>query len=208
MLETEQQWRRASIFNYAVGAIGAVLVLGAQPISALTGVDETIGLGAGFLGAATALHLTLFRRRAKPSPTEREGLIENEPRYLWRMFWGLLVILASAPGLALAPDDSFWFWGFVGVVAITVVFLGVTSIGGLKLARASREDPSLHDERMQMIYDKSGAKAFQWMFTAALILGAVHLVGEVDMPLWLAIYAPPAIGALVQLHYMARHYEQ
>ncbi len=204
MFDKESQWKRAERINLAVGAVGLCvflvdLIWDPMPEAALGGG------GGGMLAAAIMLYFVLYRRKAQTlSPDEQDTLIEQEQRGNVGLFWSIAATALCIGGLLLFSENMIAVLAFGAALAGLCIFILVTSFRGLLVARASRSNPGLFDERAEARFQKANATAFTCMLNAALIGGAIHLVFEVDIPAWVAFYGPALVGVLGMLWVMSR----
>jgi len=204
MLNTETQWKRAERINIAFGIVGAVLFLVERiwdplPEYALGGA------GAGFVGASIALYFALYRRsHRRLDPEERETLIEGESKDNFRLLLGLIGLALGVVIIAAFPDSDTIILTVGPLMGAVLLYVGFVAFRGLRVARQARSDPALYDERAQARMQQANAKGFTYMLNAALIGGAITIVGGFEIPVWAAFYGPAFVGLMAMLWVMSR----
>lgn len=204
MFNDESQWKRGAFLNIAFGVVGAALFLADLIWSPSTNTTLR-GAGLGLVGASVALYFGLYRQANKKlTSTERESLIELESQSNLQLFTGMLALAVCVAGLVVFQDNDTAFVAIALMTAVTVLFIGYAAFRSLKTTRQSRTDPSLNDERAQARYQQANAKAFTYTLNTALIGGAIHIIGGIDIPVWVAIYTPVYVGILAMLWVLSR----
>lgn len=205
MLAIEKQWRSAELYNLGFGVLGVVLIALDGLIQDRFGFEMARSIGIGLLSASVGLYFVLYRKpKSKPDAAEKERVVQAEQRsYKWLL--GCVGVIVLCCGVIfMVPVDSWVFVASVVVMMMTLPVLLLACYAGLQTARLSRVDPSLFDERAQQRQHFAQSKAFTWMFTAAILGGALAVLTDSNIPVWLAFYGPAVLGGVIYFWYMWR----
>ena len=206
MLDTEAQWKKANRQNIIMGAVGLCVLIAAGPLSRLLNLDLTLirSMAAGVVASAVLLWLWLFRKpKTRPTGDEIEQM---EKRYTPLMLLSPAATFLGLLGLVILQNITLADPTYIAahIAMFTLILIGgVLSLPLLKMARISRVEPSLNDERMQRNMNSSYQTAFLTMFNLCLLSGVAFTFDVIEFDAGTALFAIGAIGIFTQCFKLA-----
>jgi hypothetical protein len=198
----KSELKRGQLISVGLLGLGLAGVAFANPLAHWieVPVDKLHGFSAGLIGGC--LMNLLFTLRPMANRPERDWVERTSEQSKWFLLASLIglgMVFAGLLALEIWPDATWVWWLFVGLIPACLAVFPLTN-----MRRAAMVDPSLHDERQQLVELGSSKAGFDTMFTLCMIGGAAVYVFDWQVSAGAAFYMIGIAGAFRQMLFLTR----
>lgn len=198
----KSELKRGQLISAGLLGLGLASFVLADPVAHWIGLpaDKLSGFSAGLIGGC--LMNLLFTLRPMANRPARDWVDRTSKQSKWFLLASLIglgMVLAGLLAMEIWPDAIWVWWLFVGLVPACLACFPL-----LNMRRAAMVDPSLHDERQQLVELGSSKAGFDTMFTLCMFGGAAVYVFDWQVSAGAAFYLIAIAGAFRQMLFLTR----